>query len=324
MAVLKSVVLCHNCFASLQDVSTDALALDIVPPNERGRTNGLMWGSKMVGKAIGGAGLAIVIDAWGFTAAVFVQLAVLLLIMLFPLLMVEKPGDRRLPWSRPVGSDDSRQTTGENFRSFDKVVVDLLRSFSLRTTAVFLIFGVIHVTAWGVVEVVTKTLYIQQLKWSFVEVSQVAGLAVFVEMLGALGGGYLADRLGHRKVIATGLGGYGLLAIIFAIFPENWSTSWFAAGYLFLNPGILAFGIVGFFAMAMRLSWTKSAATMFTIYLTTANIGHVAGNWLVGPLRDGMGFSYEQTFLFAGLIAILPLLLLFLVKSKDVDLVRDT
>ena len=82
--------------------------------------------------------------------------------------------------------------------------------------------------------------------------------------------------------------------------------------------------MVGFTAMAMRLSWTKSAATMFTIYLTTANIGHVAGNWLVGPLRDGMGFSYEQTFLFAGLIAILPLLLLFLVKSKDVDLVRDT
>ena len=76
-------------------------------------------------------------------------------------------------------------------------------------------------------------------------------------------------------------------------------------------------------AMAMRLSWTKSAATMFTIYLTTANIGHVAGNWLVGPLRNGMGFSYEQTFLFAGFIAILPLLLLLLVKSRDVDLARD-
>ena len=191
LRVLGWMFFIHNCFASLLDVSTDALALDIVPPNERGRTNGLMWGSKMVGKAIGGAGLAIVIDAWGFTAAVFVQLAVLLLIMLFPLLMVEKPGDRRLPWSRPVGSDDSRQTTGENFRSFDKVVVDLLRSFSLRTTAVFLIFGVIHVAAQGIVEIVTKTLYTQQLKWSFVEVSQVAGLAVFVEMLQQ---GYMHDR----------------------------------------------------------------------------------------------------------------------------------
>jgi len=302
----------HNCFASLQDVSTDALALDIVPPNEQGRTNGLMWGSKMIGKGIGGAGLAITINTWGLTSAVFMQFAALLLIMLFPLLMVEKPGDRRLPWSRPVGSDDSRQTTGENFRSFDKVAVDLLRAFSLRTTAACFIFGVIHITAWGIVEVATKTLYIQQLKWSFVEVSQVAGLAVFVEILGALTGGYLADRFGHRKIIVVGVGGYGLMAIVFAISPENWSTSWFAAGYLFLNPGILAFGAVGFLAMAMRLSWTKSAATMFTIYLTTANIGHVAGNWLVGPLRDGMG-----------IIAIVPLLLLLLVKSRDVDLIRD-
>ena len=313
----------HNCFASLQDVSTDALALDIVPPNEQGRTNGLMWGSKMIGKGIGGAGLAIAIDAWGLTSAVFIQFAALLLIMLFPLLIVEKPGDCRFPWSLPVDSAGSRQTTDENFRSFEKILVDLLRAFSLRTTAVFFIFGVIHVTAWGIVEVVTKTLYTQQLKWSFIEVSQVAGLAVFLEILGALTGGYLADRFGHRKIIAVGLGGYGVMAIVFAVFPGSWSTSWFTAGYLFLNPGILAFGTVGFIAMAMRLSWTKSAATMFTIYLTAANIGHVAGNWLVGPLRDGMGFSYEQTFLFAGFIVILPLLLLLLVKSKDVDLARD-
>ena len=312
----------HNCFASLQDVSTDALALDIVPPSEQGRTNGLMWASKMAGKGIGGAGLAIAIDTWGLTVAIFVQLAALLLIMLLPLLMVEKPGDRRFPWSQPVGSAQSPQNTSDNFRNFGKVVVDLLRSFSLRTTSVFLIFGVIYATTWGIVEVVTKTLYTQQLLWSFVEVSQVAGLAVFLEVLGALIGGYLADRFGHRTIIAIGLGGYGLIAIVFAVSPENWSTSWFATGYLFLNPGILAFGMVGFTAMAMRLSWTNSAATMFTIYLTTSNIGHVAGNWLVGPLRGGMGFSYEQTFLFAGIIAILPLFLLLLVKSRDVDLVR--
>ena len=43
----------HNCFASLQDVCTDALAVDVLPPDEQGRVNGLMWGSKLLGKAFG-------------------------------------------------------------------------------------------------------------------------------------------------------------------------------------------------------------------------------------------------------------------------------
>ena len=54
----------HNCFASLQDVATDALAVDVLPPDEQGRVNGLMWGSKMIGKAVGG-GMAFVIRGLG-------------------------------------------------------------------------------------------------------------------------------------------------------------------------------------------------------------------------------------------------------------------
>jgi len=52
----------HNCFASLQDVSTDALALDVLPPAEQGRVNGLMWGSKLLGKAAGAVVMAKVIS----------------------------------------------------------------------------------------------------------------------------------------------------------------------------------------------------------------------------------------------------------------------
>ena len=191
------------------------------------------------------------------------------------------------------------------------------------TTSVFFVFGVICLIAWGIVEVATKTLYTQQLGWSFVEVSQVAGMAVFVEMFGALAGGYVADRFSRRMVMAVGLGGYGLMALIFGAFAGQWGESWFATGYLLLNPGILAVGSVGFLAMSMRLSWTKAAATMFTIYLTTANIGHVAGNWMVGLLREQLGFSYELTFAFAGVAVILPLFLLPWVRPEDVDRARN-
>ena len=113
------------------------------------------------------------------------------------------------------------------------------------TTTVFVVFGTIHVVGWGIVEVITKTLYTQQLGWEHVEVSRVTGWAAMAEMAGALGGGYLADRFGRRKVMVVGFGSYGLLALLFGCCPQLWHERWFAAGYLFLNPGLLAMGAVG-------------------------------------------------------------------------------
>ena len=348
----------HNCFASLQDVATDALAVDILPPVEQGRVNGLMWGSKLIGKAIGSIGMAMIIYSWGLSAAVLVQFFLLLLIMLFPLLMVERPGEKRMPWSavrqqsfptpnhaivtpdevvaagsenqnRPtqaVASNETRSKSvpvvvdsASSLRNPIDVLMDLKRGFSIITTFAFLLYGSFHVVGWGIVEVVHKTLYTQQLGWSYVALSQISGYAVFFEMAGALLGGYIADRFGRRKVIVVGFGTYGLLAIVFGACPQLWDDNWFAAGYLLLNPGALAFGAVGFLSMGMRISWTRASASMFTIYMTLSNVGHFIGNSIVGPLRNNYSFSYEQTFLLAGLAMVVPLVFLVVVKPGEVD-----
>ena len=104
LETLKWMFFMHNVFASLQDVCTDALAVDILPPEEQGRVNGLMWGWKLVGKGGGGAALAWVIDAWSFQAAIMVQFAILMGIMLFPILLLERPGEKRMPWSQGQAS----------------------------------------------------------------------------------------------------------------------------------------------------------------------------------------------------------------------------
>ena len=306
----------HNVFASLQDVSTDALAVDILPDEEQGRTNGMMWGTKLIGKAIGATLMANIIYLWGLPAAVLAQMIALLIIMLFPILLIERPGEKRFPWSK-----GEAQYTGvaSSVRSPLAVLRDLRHAFSLTTNWVFFVFGTISMIGWGLVEVITKTLYTQQLDWTFVEVSNVAGIAVLTEMVGAFGGGYLADRYGRRKIMVIGLGGYGLLAILFGAFPALWHESWFATGYLFLNPGILAAGSVGFLSMSMRISWTRAAATVFTMYLTVSNIGHVIGNWLVGTLRETWAFSYELSFFAVGFFMLAPLLLLLVVRIDEVD-----
>ena len=321
----------HNIFASLQDVCTDALAVDILPAAEQGRMNGLMWGSKMVGYALGMTGLAFVLEYWGLDACVMVQIVILLCIMLIPILILEREGEKRFPWSSGHAMGESG--TG-NVRNPKVLFRDLKRAFSLTTTLVFVVFTLTKLFGSGINEVVTTSLYTQHLGWKHTEFSTVSGLYALIPIiLGAVLGGFLADRFGRRTILVAGFGGYAMIAMAFAAFPELWEQRWFAISYVMAYQGLNVMASVGFLSMAMRISWTRSAATVFTTYMTLSNVSHVIGNELAGPVRTlfkfgdesqtANMFSYELTFWFVGLISIVPLLLLFFVKQDEVREARE-
>ena len=81
------VFFAHNVFAVLQDVVSDALAVDILPESEQGSVNGAMWASKLIGTSGGAAILATVMNDYGIRGAVMVQIWILLAIMLVPLFL---------------------------------------------------------------------------------------------------------------------------------------------------------------------------------------------------------------------------------------------
>ena len=90
----------HNLFSSLQDVSVDALAVDILEPDEVATVNGLMFAAKRGGIIFGGAVLGMLVVPFGIKSAIMVQLPLLILIMMLPLFLRERPGDRLFPWSK--------------------------------------------------------------------------------------------------------------------------------------------------------------------------------------------------------------------------------
>ena len=188
----------------------------------------------------------------------------------------------------------------------------------------------------GLNEIVMKTLYMQQLDpvWTDKEFSTATGLYATVGIvLGAALGGFLADRFGRRLILTVGYGGYALTTMIFAARPDMWNERWFAMFFLLSHEVLGAVGAVGFLSLAMRISWTKSAAIVFTTYMTLSNISHIIGNVLAAPMRtlfkfgdyDSQAanmFSYELTFWFVGLVTLLPLLLLIWVRTEEIDHAR--
>ena len=322
----------HNCFASLQDVCTDALAVDILPPHEQGRTNGLMWACKLIGKGLGAWSLSHVINSWGLEACVAVQFMLLLGIMLVPLFFLERPGEKRFPWSAGRAASTAVQSVGNPLR----VLGSVFRAFSLTTTWVFILFTLMKLIGLGVNEVLSNALYTQYLnpRWTDVEFSRASGLyATAPIIVGAVMGGYLADRYGRRLILAVGYVGYGAAAMIFAAFPGLWNESWFAMSYLLSYETLAAIGSVGFLSMAMRISWTVAAGTVFTTYMTLSNVSHVIGNWAAGPLREWLIWlqggvpdnlvSYQSAFWWLGVMTVIPVFLLLLVRTGEVDRARE-
>jgi len=91
-------------FGAFQDIAVDGMAIDIVPIDQQARANGLMWGAKTIGIS---ASLALgnwIIHHYSFEYAVLSLSIAISIIIMFPLLLRERPGEKLLPWTKGTES----------------------------------------------------------------------------------------------------------------------------------------------------------------------------------------------------------------------------
>jgi PAT family beta-lactamase induction signal transducer AmpG len=307
----------HSSFAALQDVATEALALDVIPVAEMGRLNGVMMAAKVLGKGLGAAALAFVIHTKGFRAAVITQIVLLLLIALLPLMVRERPGERILAWA--IGPSDDivpKHSLGQFFRTLTSSLLEW-------PVMSLLLLGCIASVGEEIVDVVTKPFYIKQLGWTYLQYSNVSGWAAVPIILGSLLGGWAADKLGCKRVIVIGFLTYGLLAISFGSLPLGSSNGWSATLFLLSESATTTFGSVAFFAIAMRISSGRLAVTVFSTLLASATLGHVIGDLMMSIFRGRLHWTYQTLLVFGGTLMIISLLLLRSVRERNTMLLTE-
>jgi subtilisin family serine protease/MFS family permease len=109
IALVTVLLFVHNLFSSLQDVSVDALAVDVLQPDEVAKANGMMFATKRGGMILGGAVLGMLVPTFGIKFVIMIQIPLLILIMLLPLFLREKPGNKLFPWENlenVIGNDE--------------------------------------------------------------------------------------------------------------------------------------------------------------------------------------------------------------------------
>ncbi|MBM4345432.1 MAG: MFS transporter [Deltaproteobacteria bacterium] len=309
VTVVAWMIFAHNVFNALQDVAVDALGVDLLPASERGRANGLMYGSKYLGGVVGGAGLATVLEHGGLRVALITQAALMAGIFLLPLLLRERPGEQLLPW-RTGGETATApaapaQPADGAVGSLGQVFRDLLRAFSLRSTllgAALALLSSLGVTALSVIGTV---LVVQKLGWSDADWSRLSGgWGLAAGLAGAVGGGYIADALGHKRTIALAASLLALTWLGFAFGQPHWGDRSFIWAVSLAESFLGGVFNVAVFALVMGLCWPRVAATQFTSYMALMNLSTVIGYRLAGPLDAAL--DYPEIWIVCACLAVLP------------------
>lgn len=290
------LVFAHNACAAGQDVVSDALALALLPADERGRASGVMSAGKYAGVLAGGPGLAWVASQAGWGVATTCAAVLLLLPAALVLFAREPP-------------------TAATAATAPGVLGEALRSFAARAAVLGALFALVCGASNHFLYPLVFPLVRQKLGLSTGQVSLLVSLASATTAAGALVGGVLADRLGRRGAIAGA-------AIALALAHAGFALA-FAAGLVQPRPfeALLGYQIASALAggalysstlaLFMDLTNPRVAATQFQVYMALLNL---RGVWapLVGgrlaaiapaPAVFGAGAAIEILAL-----ALLPLL----------------
>lgn len=280
------LVLLHNVFAAAQDVGVDALAVDLLTPDERGRANGIMAAGKYGGMVAGGQGLIAVANHLGWPAAFFTAIVLLLLPALLIWRVQEVPAAPIRPPLLPL----------------------LARSFLVRVVILAIVFAFIFDLSDRFLSPLMFPFLQRELGYSDQQIATLSTLSAPFGVAGGLLGGLLSDRMGRRWALFTSCLGVALTNFLFAAGHRAWGS----------YPFVLALGMAGAIASGMAfasavaffmdLTNRRLGATQFQVYMSVMNLRTSAAMYTGGHLADRL--APRLMFVLAGILELLPLALL--------------
>jgi PAT family beta-lactamase induction signal transducer AmpG len=294
-----------NFFGAVQDVAVDGMAIDILKENERSEANAYMFGGQVGGISISGAFGSAALVNFGLSTAALIMAFAVFFIMLLPLFLRERPGERLVPWSTGEASAEALASVNESWRD---IVVILLRALILPMSLLLVLLEGLQRAAAGILVSISPAITVQQLGWAQTEFANWIAVTGIIASVVGIAFGAMADRAGLVKVLFIFILLRMVGFVVFAYTEEYWpNDEYFKA--MMLAEGIMSqFVTITVIALFMRLCLPQVAATQFAVYLALANLTRSIGSGVVVPLGGLM--DYSQMFLvMAGLHVVFLLLL---------------
>ncbi len=203
IGALTALVIVHNVFGASQDVAIDALACQVLPEDERGLANGLMFAGAYVGQAVGGSGVLYLREpleqALGKDGALKASFALVAAAILAVTLGVVRPLREPPGPARPQADGPPLQAILGQLKDF---VLATWRSFtSSRPARVAVLFALLPAGAMALSLSLQSSLSVE-LGLSDPEIATLSLWCTILSALFCVVGGKISDRLGRRRMLA--------------------------------------------------------------------------------------------------------------------------
>ncbi|RJU99852.1 MAG: MFS transporter [Candidatus Poseidoniales archaeon] len=319
ISLLGALFFVYNVFTALQDVSTDALAVDVLESHEFERVNSYMFTAKSLGGIVGGAGLGTIIGVVGIRGAFLIQIPILVVIMMVPLFMRERPGEKRFPWDESEDLpfwNDKPEEDGE-VRDFATILRNIRTAFSVRSAQLGIVVSLVISLAFILIPIL-PLLFLQELGWTQEEFNATkGGIILVVTMLGAMAGGELGRRFGGKSMLMFAAISASLTTLTWGMFDHLWSEGWFMMLVWIVHTFLWAIVSICAYSLMMRVTWAEVGGTQFTGYMAMMNLSAIIG-YQLAPIF-AQRYNYQTIFYIAAVLETFVILAALFIDPEETD-----
>ncbi len=283
ITLLSVVFFIHSNFASIQDASVDAIAIFVVPEDERGRVNAFMRGGFLLGVSFGAALLSTVLHAYSFFTAALVQSLTLLALTILTFFIKLDKRDPLLPTFGKKQVLPDGHTASEDNPSLKWLFKELWNGMTTRNS--LQIFGVIALVYLCFSIFIRSYSYyiIHDLHWHDNDVSVLQGSWGSILTFGVIVvGGIISDRIGATRLQMIVMWIFGLFLLLLCGFYYLWTNRSVTTAGLILWNFADPMMSVSAFPILMALCRPQVEGSQFTAYMAFINFCDVIGSYVTG------------------------------------------
>ena len=270
--------------AAIQDVAVDGLAVDILPDREQGTASSFMFGGQTVGRATAGAASGALLYYFGSQVTFLAFLPVIALVTTYAVLLRERPGEKRFPWSRGAASPVNLD---RHVADWLQILLTTLKSLFKRDSLVLVLSSVAQRTGEGMLAPLFPILATSALLMNEASYSGTISTIDLVMALAAIAAGsFLTLKLGAKRAAMLVFTTEAALCAFILFGRELWTIMAVFLALLCVQSIQTTLSSITTNPLRMQLSDPRVAATQFTIYNSLGNLpvafGATLFAWLGG------------------------------------------
>jgi PAT family beta-lactamase induction signal transducer AmpG len=312
IGLLMLIGMLINSFAATQDVAVDGMSIDLTPVREQGRLNAFMSFGKTIGWAATAAVTGILLTSYGLATTAIIASAVAALALFVMLVVLEREGERALPWTKGTAATVHRADT-----SFRAVFKELNKVLWVRTSLIVMAIMFFDGLVYGYGQALMPIAAVKLFGYTTPQWSQLVATMGLLGAVLALSIGPAIDRMGAKRMMLLAASLLCVHAFLIAQTQHLWQNSLFVRAMLSIWVMMLPVVMVSALALAMAICKSVNSATQFAIYMSVANLGHSAGSKIYGVFAEDTSYAQSYTMLSALFVALIIAILLYRHHHRD-------